>query len=106
MTLTRDGFNLTFTKLVDPATASDPDAYSLQHYHYHYHRTYGSPQVDNTPVKIKEVRVSHGRRVVSLILPKLVAGKVYELHIEGLAAADGSSLLHPTAYYTLNRIPN
>ncbi|MBI2925293.1 MAG: hypothetical protein HYY24_06260 [Verrucomicrobia bacterium] len=104
MSLTPRGFDLTFTKPVDPATARDPAAYSLQHYHYHYHRTYGSPQVANTPVKVSEVTISADRKRVSLLLPELVTRKIYELHIRGLKAEDGSKLLHPDAYYTLNRL--
>jgi hypothetical protein len=103
MRLTRDGFELTFTKPVDPGAASDPATYSLQHYHYHFHRTYGSPQVANTPVNVTTAKVSDDGRRVRLALPELVARKVYELHVRGLKAADGSELLHPDAYYTLNR---
>jgi hypothetical protein len=104
MSVTPEGFELTFTKAVDPATARDAAAYSMQHYAYKYHPTYGSPQIDNTPVKVKEVRVSSDGRRVSLILPELVPLKLYELHVRGLRAADGSELLHPAAYYTLNRL--
>lgn len=98
MSLTEDGFELTFTKDVDPATAR---AWSIQHYYYEYHRQYGSPQFGNTPVKARDVRVEGAK--VRLVLPELVGGRVYEFHVEGLRATDGSELLHGEAYYTLNR---
>jgi hypothetical protein len=33
-------------------------------------------------------------------------GRVDELHLDGVQAADGSPVLHREAYYTLNEIPN
>ncbi|MHB8522459.1 MAG: DUF7133 domain-containing protein [Limisphaerales bacterium] len=104
MHLTPVGFDLTFTKPIDPGTATDLSAYSVQHFHYYYHRTYGSPQVDNTPVAVSAAQISEDRKTISLVLPELVSKKIYELHIRGLQAADGSGLLHPDAYYTLNRL--
>lgn len=104
MKLTQKGFDLVFTKPVNPQTARDPSIYSLEHFHYHYHRLYGSPQVANTPVPVQSVNISEDRRRVSLILPELVAKKIYELRIRGLTAEDGMELLHPDAYYTLNRL--
>ena len=104
MELTATGFDLVMTRPVDPATASDPAAYTFQHYRYLYHKTYGSPQVDNTPAAVKAVTLSSDRTRISLALPGLVAGRIYELQVRGLRAADGTELLHPAAYYTLNRL--
>jgi hypothetical protein len=105
MHATGEGFELTFTRPAEGAAASDPGTYSFRHYHYHYHRTYGSPQVDVTPVTVSTVELSADRRRVKLKLPGLVPRKIYELHIRGLRADDGSELLHDAAYYTLNRAP-
>jgi hypothetical protein len=105
MRLQPEGFELTFTQPVDPATASLPGAYSLSHFHYLYHPVYGSPKQDVTPVKVKEVRLSADRRTVTLVLPELAKEKIYELHLLGLTAADGTPLLHPDAYYSLQRLP-
>ena len=54
---------------------------------------------------VKEVRVSVDRRTVSLVVPELVTKKIYELRVSGLKADDGTELLHPEAYYTLNELP-
>lgn len=104
MNLTSEGFDLTFTKPVKRDAARDPSAYSLQHYYYKYHGTYGSPPIDRTPVAVAGVRISDDGRRVSLILPELMPNRVYELHVRGLVADDGAPLLHPDAYYTLNRL--
>jgi len=105
MHVTADGFELTFTKPLDVATASSVEAYSLQSFHYHYHRKYGSPQVDRKAVTVSAVRVSPDRRAVSLTVPNLAERKIYELNLNGVKAADGTAVLHPTAWYTLNHLP-
>jgi hypothetical protein len=104
MNLTPTGFDLTFTKPVEKSAAENPANYSLQHYGYRYWRTYGSPQVDPTPVKVESARVSADGKRVSLKLPQLVTEKVYELHLQNIASREGEELGHPEAYYTLNRL--
>ena len=105
MKLTRDGFALVFTKPLDPATANRPAAYSLQSFTHHYWSTYGSPEVDRRAEKVQRVKVSADRRAVSLAVTGFRPGRVYELHLDGVKAADGTAILHPEAYYTLNELP-
>jgi len=102
MRLLTNGFELTFTKPVDRASVTDATAFSVQHYRYRYHATYGSPVIDNVTTQVSSVHADGNR--VSLTLPELVTGKIYELNIRGLRATDGAELLHPTAYYTLNQL--
>jgi len=104
MSLTKQGFDLTFTKAVDKAAAADVKTYSLLHWHLIYHKDYGSPEADKTPVKIAEVKVSDDGKRVSLVLPELLTGKVYDLTVNNLKSADGAELKNNTAYYTLNRL--
>jgi hypothetical protein len=105
MRATASGFDLVFTKPADRGAASDPARYSLQRYRYLYHGTYGSPQVDLSPVPVEGVEVSADGRRVSLRVGRRVEGRIYELHVRDLRAADGAPLLHPEAYYTLTRLP-
>jgi hypothetical protein len=104
MKLTRDGFDVRFTRPVDRSAATTPANWSLSHYHYLYRQAYGSPQQDITPVKVSAATVSADGRTVRLKLPELRAGKIYELHHANLRAADGTAPLHTAAYYTLNRV--
>jgi hypothetical protein len=100
-----DGFELTFTKPVDSATAERPDSYTLETYTYIYQATYGSPEVDRTHPTIKKVIVGQDRKSVRLVIDGLQQGHVHELHLPGIKSAEGEELLHPEAYYTLNYIP-
>ncbi len=104
MKLTRTGFDLHFTKPVEVATASNTASYSFQRYFYHYHPQYGSPEVDVTPLNVASLSVSADHRTVSLVLPEFEKERIYELHIKGLKAEDGTELLHDAAYYTVNRL--
>ncbi len=104
MSLTTDGFELTFTKPVDPGSAASPSVYSLQHYYYLYHAKYGSPKQDATPVKVTAVTISEDRRKVRLTVPELVPRRVYDLRMRGITARDGDPLVTRIAAYTLNRL--
>jgi hypothetical protein len=105
MKLTRAGFDLTFTKPVDAATASYLASYSLQSFTYHYWSTYGSPEADRRAERIQAAHVSADRRTASLQINGFRRGRVYELNADGVRSLDGKALLHSDAYYTLNELP-
>ena len=104
MELTPAGFDLTFTKPLDPATAGNPGSYSVLHYHYEYHKQYGSPEMEKTPVKVRKARISEDGRKVSLDLGQVLAGKVYAVEVKGLKAVDGAEVRNGVGYYTVNRL--
>ncbi len=100
-----DGFELTFTKPVDPEEAGKAESYDLKTFTYIYQASYGSPEVDQTTCKIKKIEVAKDKKSVRLYVDGLVEGHIHELHAPGVRSADGLPLLHPQAYYTLNIIP-
>lgn len=100
-----DGFELVFTRPVDPAASASPESYRLQTYTYIYQSSYGSPEVDHTTPTIRQVKVSDDGLRAHLVIDGLMRGHVHELHAEGVRSAEGQPLLHAQAYYTLNNIP-
>ncbi len=104
MKLTKTGFRLTITKSVDKEAAGDVGNYSFRHFELPWHAGYGAGQSKAQAVVPESVKVSVDGREVTLELPELLAEKIYELHLNGLVATDGSELEHPMAYYTLNRL--
>jgi hypothetical protein len=100
-----DGFELDFTKPVDPKTAGDVNSYKMNSYTYLYHETYGSDEIQNQNLTIREAQVSKDGKRVRLNVDGLRELFVHELSATGLRSQDNESLLHPHAYYTLNRIP-
>jgi glucose/arabinose dehydrogenase len=100
-----DGFELVFTKPVDPETAGKVESYSMKTFTYIFQSSYGSPEVDATTAKITRVIVSPDNKSVRLIVDGLVEGHIHDLAIPGVRSEEGQPLLHPQAYYTLNEIP-
>ncbi|MEA3208913.1 MAG: hypothetical protein QOE70_1970 [Chthoniobacter sp.] len=104
MKLTKQGFDLTFTRPLDPAVAALPASYKLKHYYYQYHATYGSNQFDLKDVPVTAVTLSADGRSASLELDHLTAWRVYELHLDALKGQDGSAIANPLVCYTLNHL--
>ncbi len=105
MKATPDGFDLVFTKPIDPVTANAISSYSMNSYTYLYHSTYGSDEIQKKDLKLAIDRISTDGHVVSLKVEGLREMFVHELIAKGIRSIDNEPLLHPYAYYTLNRIP-
>lgn len=100
-----DGFELTFTRPVDPQTASDTASYAMTSHTYLYHGAYGSDEIKTKTLPITEAKVSEDGLRVRLQVSGLRELYVHEFRADGLRSHDDQPLLHPDAYYTLNRIP-
>ena len=105
MKATPDGFDLVFTKPVDPVTAKTINSYHISSYTYLYHSTYGSDEIQKKDLKLSVNGISADGYVVSLKVDGLREMFVHELIARGIRSEDDEPLLHPDAYYTLNRIP-
>ena len=98
-----DGFELTFTKPVEPKTVGETAA-SVGSFTYVYRSDYGCPETDKRAEKVDAVELSADGKTLSVTVPELRKGRVYELRLEGVKSADGEPVLHPEAYYTLNEL--
>jgi len=99
------GFEITFTKPVDPEIAALPQTYQLKTFTHIYRQGYGSPEVDQTvPVTTKATVAKDGLSVV-IDVEGLVQGHVHEFHLQEMRSVEKENLLHSEAYYTLNEIP-
>ena len=99
-----DGFTVTFTKAVDPASVK-PANFELQNFTYIYHHNYGSPVVDIKPNTVSGATLQPDGKTVKLTVDGLRPGYIYEIKVRNVKGADGESLLHDFGYYTLNAIP-
>jgi hypothetical protein len=100
-----DGFRLTFTQPVDPASLRAADALKLTSYTYKFHSSYGSDEIDGKDLTIRSIDVAKDGLSARLVIDGLREGYVHELHLPGVRSASGVPLLHDAAYYTLNAIP-
>lgn len=103
--LTETGFDVTFTRPIDPASLQDGSGVSISHHGYNYWKTYGSPHVGTTAVPKEQVQVtvSPDRLHADIKLPELLTERVYTIALPGARDESGEQLVHATAYYTLIR---
>ena len=99
--LTSIGFDLTFTKPIDPKTEG---IVSIGSYTYIYNSQYGGPETDRRAEKVSKPRLSADGKTLSVSGPDLRKGRVYEIQLDGVKSAEGEKLLHGEAYYTLNEL--
>jgi cytochrome c551/c552/glucose/arabinose dehydrogenase len=101
-----DGFEIEFTKPVDRKSAEDLASYSVESFIYKYHPVYGSPTVNNQKCTVKGVKVSDDGMKARIIVDGLRQYYIHNITLDGVREReDAFSLVHPTAYYTLNNIP-
>ncbi|MDJ1506185.1 DUF7133 domain-containing protein [Xanthocytophaga agilis] len=101
-----DGFEVEFTMPVDKASAEDIASYQVKSFTYKYYPVYGSPTINEERCTVKGVKVSEDGMKVRVVVDNLREYYVHELLLEGVRTRENSwSLVHPTAYYTLNAIP-
>jgi cytochrome c551/c552 len=101
-----DGFEVEFTKPVDKKVAEDIASYSVESYIYKYHGVYGSPPVNNQKCNITGVKVSEDGLKARIVVSNLRERYIHTITLDGIRDKENYfNLVHPTAYYTLNNIP-
>lgn len=100
-----DGFELHFTKPVDAASALNNSSCRMNSHTYLYHGTYGSDEIRRQSLNIQKATLSEDGLRLRLHVDGLRELFVHELVATGIRSIDGEPLLHPHAWYTLNRIP-
>ena len=100
-----DGFQIEFTKPIDPQTFLKTASIEAQSFAYKYHPVYGSPPVNNEPLKIQGMKISEDGKTVRLVINNLRKNYIHELRLNDVKSVDGDALLHQVGYYTLKNIP-
>ncbi len=100
-----DGFEIEFTHPVDQKLAQDLNSYIGRSYIYKYHPVYGSPTVNEEKLNIRGVKVSPDGMKVRVVIDNLRQFYLHEINVAGIRSKDGLPVLHSTAYYTLNNVP-
>ncbi|MCY4001237.1 MAG: plastocyanin/azurin family copper-binding protein [Bacteroidetes bacterium] len=100
-----DGFLITLTKPSDIPSASEVSSYAVESFTYHYHSSYGSPPINIMGHQVRGVVVSEDGMEIRLALDDLRQGYIYSITADGVLSDDGLPLLHSSAYYTLNQVP-
>lgn len=101
-----DGFEIEFTHPVDRKSAEDLNAYGGRSFIYKYHPVYGSPTVSEQKLNIKGVKVSADGLTVRLVIDNMRQYYIHQIDVPGIRSATGLPVLHASAYYTLNNVPD
>jgi hypothetical protein len=101
--LTKDGFDLVFTKPIDPKSIRTKPV-SVSSFTYIYYSNYGCPEIDTRYESVGKPRLSKDGMTLSVSVGGRKKGRIYEIHLDGVAATDGGKVLHPEAYYTINEM--
>jgi len=110
MSLTKNGFDVIFTRPLDPAIALNKNHYRIRHYHYAYRKKPFDEPIDHSqqsnvqPIGIKELHLSEDGKTVSMELDSLKAGYVYELELNNITSKDGIPAANQFVCYTLNNL--
>lgn len=107
-----EGFELIFTKPVDPGSAIEPGSYAVSQFNYRHHAAYGSPifnhlgeQDRETELPVSGVEVSDDGMRLALKIENLRTGFVTKVSAPAIRNSDGAELRQNTFYYTLNEKP-
>lgn len=106
ITATPDGFHVAFTEPVETDSALNPASYAVTGFNYLWQKEYGSPIVDRQTCPIVKVVLAPDRRSARLVVACLREGYIHEVKAAGVRSANGLALVHDSAFYTLNRIPD
>lgn len=101
---TSSGFEVIFTRPVDRDRASDLSNYAIRSYRRISTPAYGGDDQDSRSERVESLQVSDDGLRVTLHLPSLRAGFVYELNLQSLTT--GHQEFFPSqAHYTMRAIP-
>ena len=101
-----DGFEIEFTLPVDKKSAEDIASYKIEGFTYKYHGVYGSPPVATENCPVVGIKLSDDGLRARLIVNNMRKSYIHTITIDGVREKEHFySLVHPTAYYTLNNIP-
>ncbi len=110
MKLLTNGFEFTFTQPVNEKTARDLTGYLVRHYAYPYQKKpFKEPidqsnQIDIQQIKVKKITLSPDKKRISVELPTVKKGYVYEFKLDNIESGTGTPLENKLICYTVNNI--
>lgn len=88
ITIEPRGFQVTFTKPIEPVTGRAPDSYAITAFTHPYHAGYGGPEIEQHQPGVKAVSLAEDGLSAIITLEKLQRGFVYEYDFVRLRSRD------------------
>jgi len=105
ITINPTGFDIRFTKPVDPESAAKPENYKLSTFTHGYGGGYGGPEIDQTTPAVTKVTLSDDGLIATIVLDTITKAHVHEFNLAAIRESNGEELVHTFAFYTVNEIP-
>lgn len=99
-----DGFDVHLTKPLHENQSIAAGDIQIERFRYNNWGNYGSPKIDRKLLAVTDVQIAADRNSLHVAVDGLQAGYVCQLLLPHLQAEDGSHLLHPEAFYTINHL--
>ncbi len=104
MTVTKDGFVLSFTQPIAKETLEDSKTYQVKQWTYLPTGKYGGPKIDLHGLKVTKAVASDDGKSVTLTIPDRREGFVIHIQTDPVSK-DGEAIWSGDVWYTLNQIP-
>ncbi len=101
---TPNGFEIEFTKPVDPDWLADATNYAVRSWTYEPTAEYGGPKIDERTHAVNGARAADDGRLVSIDLDGFESGRCYHVRTDPVSAG-GERIWSTEVWYTLNMIP-
>ncbi|MEM9915099.1 MAG: family 16 glycoside hydrolase [Planctomycetota bacterium] len=101
---TPDGFEVRFTKPVDPAWLADPENYAVLQWNYRPTQNYGGVKTNREGLAVAEALPGEDGRRVRLVIEGLKPERCVYLRLNP-TSTDGDAIWSTEVFYTLNMIP-
>ena len=104
VSVTPDGFEVYFTRAIDPAWLANPANFHLSQWYYEPTKKYGGPKKEIENLTVTRAVPHADGKGVRLVVDGLKRNRVVYLRTDPIST-DGESIWSTECFYTLNEIP-
>ena len=101
VSLTKDGFKITFTQ---PAAEVKAESFTIDSWVPEYTNTYGAKRLDTKKHQVSGVKLSADGLVAEVAVEGLAGDRLFQIDVRNVASKSGGAMRNGKAYYTLNRL--
>jgi len=103
--VTQDGFTVTLTAPVDPASVTLAICPKVHRWWHENKGTYASPEIAHEDVAVQEITASADGLTLHLKTDPHITPRLYRLELKGLRSAAGAELPNGLIYHTVHWVP-
>jgi hypothetical protein len=101
ISLTKDGFKITFTQ---PAAEVKAESFKIDSWVPEYTGNYGSKRLDKKKHQASGVKLSADGLVAEFAVEGMAGDRLFQIEVRDVVSKSGGAMQNGKAYYTLNRL--